>query len=529
MYKLTVVAGPNRGASYGIQDGENSIGRQSGNVIVLPSSKVSKRHCVLVASNGELLVKDQGSSNGTFVNGALTKSRKVKPGDRISVGEFVLAVSEMKEGNFPSSNVLQFPMPVSSQSPAQPSTLPGMGAPKDLKSKAIWFFENKVMPVFYNFNLKHEWRILGIVMFAAFVIGNLILTVYPMLENNRANIIREIGKRADFMAKQIADRNASYLAASAETRTNLGSIPTADGVQLALLTDLDNRIIAPSDKMNQYLTSGGEATFAIQARNLFRAGRETGLIKEIDSSTLAAIEPVKVLNPSLGKNVVVAMAIVSMDTSLATPDLGEIGMSYSETLILTGLLGALILLILYRVTLKPFQVLNDDMDKVLKGELPQVTHEFKFQELSPLWDLINSALQRVPKSGTKSGIAAGAESIISIEEFTGPLGMLGKVANYGLVVCDADRKIVSLNNVFEELSGIRAEGAIGQDLSSVARDQSLGVFVNDIFDRAPVGDEGIFEDYEFSGISYKVHAAAFGTTGSMPRCFVLAIVRNPDG
>ena len=54
------------------------------------------------------------------------------------------------------------------------------------------------------------------------------------------------------------------------------------------------------------------------------------------------------------------------------------GVIYSETLVLTGILGGIITLILYRITLKPYQTLNEDMDRVLKGELPQVTHEFKF-------------------------------------------------------------------------------------------------------------------------------------------------------
>lgn len=84
MYKLTIIAGPNRGSTFAVQDGETSIGRQTGNSIILPSTKVSKRHCTLVVSNGEVVVKDAGSSNGTFVNGALSKLRRVKIGDRSS-------------------------------------------------------------------------------------------------------------------------------------------------------------------------------------------------------------------------------------------------------------------------------------------------------------------------------------------------------------------------------------------------------------------------------------------------------------
>src|SRR4051794_15834890 len=94
MYKLMVIAGPNRGSSYAAQKGEISIGRQAGNVIVLQSSKVSKKHCMITISDEGVTVQDLGSSNGTFVNGTLTKHRKIKPGDRISIGEFVFELME---------------------------------------------------------------------------------------------------------------------------------------------------------------------------------------------------------------------------------------------------------------------------------------------------------------------------------------------------------------------------------------------------------------------------------------------------
>lgn len=68
MYKLTVISGPNRGTSYALQDGgELTIGRQSENSIVLNSSKVSKKHCTVQMSSGDVIIKDLGSSNGTFV------------------------------------------------------------------------------------------------------------------------------------------------------------------------------------------------------------------------------------------------------------------------------------------------------------------------------------------------------------------------------------------------------------------------------------------------------------------------------
>ncbi len=543
MYKLVVISGPNRGSSYVVKEGELSIGRQSGNSVVLPSSKVSKRHCVIVLTGREVVIKDQGSSNGTFVNGALTKLRKIMPGDRISVGEYVLELVEPVKRVVQSApavagfgNVVQLPefgnlaaptggvgnlANIGTASPAA-SNQP----PKDLKGKIIWHFENEFMPIFYGLNFKHEWKIICLLMFSIFVLGNLIISVYPLMESSRISLVKETGRRAKFMARQIADLNAPYLAARAETKTDIGSIETAEGVRVALLTDLDNRILAPGSKLNQYLASGGEALYAVKARDLFRNGRETGIVGELENMVVA-VEPVKVMSPTVGRNVIVAMAIVSIDTTLTTPDLGEMGMVYAETLILTGLLGGIILLILYRVTLKPFQVLNEDMDRALKGELGQVTHQYRFEELNSLWDIINSAIQRIPKSDASNsmGSASTLDASALVEEFSGPLRMIGNIVKFGFLVLDANRKIVYMNSMFEEISGIRLDSSIGQEISAVARDQSMGAFTNDILGRVPVGGEGLSEDYDFSGITYKMVVGAFGSPGNSAKCYVMAAVR----
>ncbi len=123
------------------------------------------------------------------------------------------------------------------------------------------------------------------------------------------------------------------------------------------------------------------------------------------------------------------------------------GKTRYKTLIFTGLLGALILLILYRMTLKPFEVLNEDMDRALKGEMAQATHDFKIEELKPLWDIINSAIQRIPKSGDQKEEALNLAG--SIEDFIGPLKALGEVSGLGLLVFDSERKVVLLNSIFD--------------------------------------------------------------------------------
>jgi len=535
MYRLVIVAGPQAGTSHALHGGESTLGRQAGNTIVLASTKVSKKHCSVSIDGADVTVKDEGSSNGTFVNGSLIKTKKIKSGDRISVGEFVFELAEVQK-------VLQ-PAPSSgfgtSLNLPGAQTIKGHGSegssgnllnltdtmsssnepPKDIKGKIDWYFERAFMPVLYGLNLKHEWRMLCLYLFSLFLIGNLLITVYPLLESTRVSIVKESIVRARYIARQIAEQNAPILAQRAETKTDIGIAENAEGVRMALLTDLENRILAPGAKLNQYLAGGLEAETAIYARDLFRKGRETGIAKEVDAGTVVAIEPVKIFNSMAGRNVIVAMAIVSIDTTLSTPDLGEMGMVYSQTLIMTGILGALIFLILYRLTLKPFLVLNEDMDRALKGDLSQVTHDFKFEELDPLWTIINSAIQRLPRGGSGGGdMSFGG---VAMEDFSSPLKGMGGFMSSGLVVLDGEKKILYMNTSFEDMSGIRADGSLGQEFSAVARDQSLGVFVNDLLDRSSVGSEGIFDDYDFSGVPCKVFGAAFGVSGQTPKCYLI--------
>lgn len=552
-YKLTIVFGPNRGSSFVLGNGENSIGRNSANAVVLSSSKVSKEHCVLVVNNGEIVLKDKNSSNGTFVNGNLTRTKKIKPGDKIGVGDFILEVSNpaasAPRGALPVSgvgNIVQYPGQFSGQYPGQfPSQVSGQvpmqnqgqlpadslgnsnaaPMPTDLKDKALWLFENRLMQFFYNINLKHEWSAIVVGLVAAFIIGTIFITVNPLLETNHASIVKESGRRARFMAMEIAGRNAAYLAARTETRTDIGEIGHADGVRVAVLVDLDNRIIAPPSKLNQYLSMGREAVLAVEAAKKFRAGKEVGWSMELDPATVAAVEPVKIFQPSLAKNVVAAMAIVSIDTSLATLDGGEIGMVYSEAFIMTVVLGGFVFLVLYRLTLKPLRVLEEDLNKVLNGNATHVTHEYKLKELNPLWDLIGSAAQRLteqiaPRSGETS-----ASSVQLVDEYLPPIKIFGTIGECGVVLCDGDRKIAYVNQNFEELAGIHADGVIGQEIPMVARDQSLGLFVSELFNRAACGQEPVNDSTEFSGVFYQVYVAAFGAAGEQPKGYLLVTMK----
>jgi transcriptional regulator with GAF, ATPase, and Fis domain len=76
-----------------------SVGRTGDNHLRLPSASVSRRHCLINHDNGEFVVKDLGSHNGTFVNNQRVTESFLKHGDRIAVGgnQFVFLIDEQTE------------------------------------------------------------------------------------------------------------------------------------------------------------------------------------------------------------------------------------------------------------------------------------------------------------------------------------------------------------------------------------------------------------------------------------------------
>jgi hypothetical protein len=80
-----------RGAAFPLA-GEISIGRDPGCTITIDGDTfVSGRHAKVYAVDGQAMVEDLGSTNGSFHNGnKLIGARLLHPGDRIQVGYTVL-------------------------------------------------------------------------------------------------------------------------------------------------------------------------------------------------------------------------------------------------------------------------------------------------------------------------------------------------------------------------------------------------------------------------------------------------------
>jgi pSer/pThr/pTyr-binding forkhead associated (FHA) protein len=61
------------------------VGRKEGCDLRLPHKSVSKLHCVLARTDGLLMLRDLGSTNGTRVNGQRVRRAALLPNDQLSI------------------------------------------------------------------------------------------------------------------------------------------------------------------------------------------------------------------------------------------------------------------------------------------------------------------------------------------------------------------------------------------------------------------------------------------------------------
>jgi hypothetical protein len=76
------------------------VGRVAGNAVRLDDPSVSRVHCsIALRGDGQIVISDLESANGTFVNGQVVntgEALKLEPGDDIRVGEVALKVGTLE-------------------------------------------------------------------------------------------------------------------------------------------------------------------------------------------------------------------------------------------------------------------------------------------------------------------------------------------------------------------------------------------------------------------------------------------------
>ncbi|CAN5889768.1 DUF3662 and FHA domain-containing protein [soil metagenome] len=84
--------------SWKLDSDEITLGRSSSNGIVVDDPNASRGHAQLSRREGEWWLTDLGSTNGTLVNEAMIKERRLSSGDRIKIGATELEYRQASSG-----------------------------------------------------------------------------------------------------------------------------------------------------------------------------------------------------------------------------------------------------------------------------------------------------------------------------------------------------------------------------------------------------------------------------------------------
>jgi len=100
---LRVVEGAEPGRGYQVTSVPVTLGRDALSGISLPDPKMSRQHAALALQGSEFVLKDLGSTNGTFVNDKRVKESALCNGDQVRLGntvlEFILSHPAAGKGN----------------------------------------------------------------------------------------------------------------------------------------------------------------------------------------------------------------------------------------------------------------------------------------------------------------------------------------------------------------------------------------------------------------------------------------------
>ncbi|HIE24564.1 MAG TPA: FHA domain-containing protein [Anaerolineales bacterium] len=122
-YQLVMRNGPNPGATYALDGEVMTVGRDPSNTIAINDPEISRQHARMMLQGGKIVIEDNGSTNGTAINGRrISGPHVLKTGEMIAFGEDIVFMFEAL--NFdPDATVLSsssHPSAVPRQAPVPP-------------------------------------------------------------------------------------------------------------------------------------------------------------------------------------------------------------------------------------------------------------------------------------------------------------------------------------------------------------------------------------------------------------------------
>lgn len=92
-----ILEGIDKGRTFREMPPPVTIGREEGNILRLNDERVSRFHAKVQLDNGDFILTDLESTNGTRVNGMAVQIRRLRAGDKVSIGRSILLFGSEEE------------------------------------------------------------------------------------------------------------------------------------------------------------------------------------------------------------------------------------------------------------------------------------------------------------------------------------------------------------------------------------------------------------------------------------------------
>ena len=119
-----VLVGLSIPATFELQPGFNTIGRNATNDFRIHDANVSSFHCEIVVSSDAILVHDLASTNGTYIDNTRIDEARILPGQILKLGNIELRLDALPQTDPP-----RVAIPASAAPSAQPTTALADGHP----------------------------------------------------------------------------------------------------------------------------------------------------------------------------------------------------------------------------------------------------------------------------------------------------------------------------------------------------------------------------------------------------------------
>ncbi len=95
LYILSLLNNELMSYSWKLINKDYSIGRTSSNSVILDDVTVSREHAILSVRDNSPYIEDKNSTNGIYVNNEIIQECKLKSGDKIQIGKYLLLLTEV--------------------------------------------------------------------------------------------------------------------------------------------------------------------------------------------------------------------------------------------------------------------------------------------------------------------------------------------------------------------------------------------------------------------------------------------------